>query len=208
MLSHVLPRAAVLAAALFTIVSLASAESPVGLVMTSSNATDGNRVLVFDRAADGTLTHSDSFPTGGFGTGGGLGNQSALALTPDGDWLLTVNAGSSEVSLFEVAENLLILRDIVPSGGTMPVSVALQDDLVYVLNAGGDGAPGNITGFNLAPASGVHRFPGILLFPLHRWTNLITRFDVSYANLVSAPLTRNERGRSATKSDSSATGCE
>ncbi len=46
----------------------------VGQVYTMNNNPAGNAVLVYDRAADGSLTAAGSFPTGGLGTGGGLGN--------------------------------------------------------------------------------------------------------------------------------------
>ncbi len=126
-----------------------------GAVFTATNAADGNRVLVFDRSFNGALELADSFPTGGMGTGAGLGNQSGLVLSRDGHWLLTVNAGSQEVSLFEVVDDVLVLRDIVPSGGAMPLSIAVDHNLVYVLNGGGDsGTPDNITGFTLSPDDG------------------------------------------------------
>jgi hypothetical protein len=43
-----------------------------GAVYTLSNATDGNAVLIFQRAEDGSLTPADpaSVPTGGQGSGG------------------------------------------------------------------------------------------------------------------------------------------
>src|SRR5262245_50793914 len=49
-----------------------------GAVYTLSNQSDGNRVLAFDRSGNGSLAPAGSFPTGGLGSGGGLGNQSAL----------------------------------------------------------------------------------------------------------------------------------
>ncbi|MBY0248697.1 MAG: hypothetical protein K2Q17_13620 [Nitrospiraceae bacterium] len=56
-------------------------------VYTMSNQTDGNAVLVFRQHGD-TLVPAGSFPTGGKGAGGGLGNQGALALSDDGEALL------------------------------------------------------------------------------------------------------------------------
>jgi hypothetical protein len=41
-----------------------------GAVYTMSNDPAGNKVLVFDRAADGRLTFGGAFSTGGLGTGG------------------------------------------------------------------------------------------------------------------------------------------
>jgi len=49
-----------------------------------TNATSGNAVLAFERRADGSLAAPVRYETGGSGTGGGLGNQGALALDEDG----------------------------------------------------------------------------------------------------------------------------
>ena len=70
----------------------ASGNASVGAVYTMSNAPGGNQVLVFDRHADGTLAAAGAFGTGGAGTGGGLGNQGAVVLNEDREWLLAVNA--------------------------------------------------------------------------------------------------------------------
>jgi 6-phosphogluconolactonase (cycloisomerase 2 family) len=74
--------------------------------------------------------------------------------------LFAVNAGSNDVSVFAVEGRRglqLRLLDRQSSGGTMPVSVAVHGNLVYVLNAGG--TP-NVQGFlinpcgNLVPLAG------------------------------------------------------
>jgi 6-phosphogluconolactonase (cycloisomerase 2 family) len=120
-------------------------EAAVGQVYTMTNQVAGNTVLAFDRAANGALTPAGSYPTGGTGTGGGLGNQGAVVLSSDGEYLITVNAGSNTVSTFRVRANgSLAFRGSFPSGGVRPVSVTEQFGLVYVLNAGDTG---NITGF-------------------------------------------------------------
>ena len=122
--------------------------SAPGAVFTETNSTSGNAVLVFHRAADGSLTAGGSVATGGTGSGAGLGSQGAVTLSDDGSWLLVVNAGSNDVSSFAVGPNgALTLRGRASSGGTMPISVTIHDDLVYVLNAGG---AGNISGLRLA----------------------------------------------------------
>ena len=127
--------------------SLDRSSESVGQVFTMSNAVGSNSVLVFDRAADGSLRAAGTFATGGAGTGAGLGNQGGLALDESGSTLVVVNAGSNEISAFRVRESgSLELTDRIASGGTMPVSVTISDHLVYVLNAGG---AGNIAGFRL-----------------------------------------------------------
>ena len=97
------------------------AERSPGAVYTMSNATTGNRILVFDRAPNGTLTPAGSFATGGTGTGGGLGSQGALTLSGNDRWLLAVNAGSNDVTLFATDDDGLRRVDRVPSGGSQPV---------------------------------------------------------------------------------------
>jgi 6-phosphogluconolactonase len=118
-----------------------------GAVFTLTNRTTGNEVAVALRHPDGLLTPIGAFDTGGDGTGGSLGSQAALAMTHNGQWLIAVNAGSDDVTLFRRMFGVFLLqRDIEPSGGDMPVSVAVHGNLVYVLNAG---APNNVRGFRL-----------------------------------------------------------
>ena len=122
-----------------------------GAVYTMDNATGGNHVLAYRRDADGTLSPAGTFDTGGLGTGGGLGNQGSLVLSRDGRWLFACNAGSDEISVFQVTPQGLVLEDKVKSEGKRPVSLALHRNLIYVLNAGGAaGDKDNITGFIFA----------------------------------------------------------
>jgi len=130
----------------------AHAQSHDGAVYVASNEPTGNRVLQFLRDEDGDLTPAGSFQTGGLGTGGGLGNQGGLILTDNGQWLLVVNAGSDDISVFAVDsdEKSLNVADRKPSGGRRPVSIAVDRGLVYILNAGGAvGAADNVSGFRL-----------------------------------------------------------
>lgn len=130
-----------------------------GMVYTLSNAAAGNRVVTFERMSDGSLDPRRSFGTGGAGTGAGLGNQGALALSDSGHWLLAVNPGSDTVSVFLAFGNFLLRTDVEDSGGAQPISVAVKDDVVYVLNAGSDSLQGfrlNIYG-RLTPIDGSAR---------------------------------------------------
>ena len=121
-----------------------------GLVFTSTNDAGGNAVLVYKRAADGALTAAGSFATGGAGTGSGLGSQGAIAVTGDrGRRLFVVNAGSNSISELAVNDGGLTLLHSVSSGGVDPVSLAVSDHLLYVLNEGAPGSPGTITGFRV-----------------------------------------------------------
>ncbi len=136
--------------------SRAADDGSPGALYVATNAKTGNEILVFPRAADGTLGAPSPFATGGKGSGGGLGNQGGIGLTQGNRWLLVVNAGSNEVSVFAVQPDGLQLTDRVLSGGEQPVSVVAFRGLVYVLNAGGTG---NITGFRLAEDGRLRALP-------------------------------------------------
>lgn len=178
-----------------------------------SNQVAGNEILVFDRAADGSLSPAGTVATGGSGTGAGLGNQGAVTLTADGRWLLVVNAGSNDVSVFAVRSGGLELTDRVPSGGMQPISVTVHGDLVYVLNAGGDGG---IAGFTLGsdgslaslagstrPLSGAGVGPAQIGFGRGRdvlavtekGSNTITTYLIGPDGLPSAPIANPSAGQ-------------
>lgn len=193
------PRGALLVAVCAGIVSLASPSFAQGFadgaIYTSSNESAGNRVLVFDRASDGTASFAGDVATGGRGTDGGLGNQGAVTLSSDANYLFVVNAGSDSLSVFELGERELELLQVVSSRGAQPVSVAQHDDLVYVLNAGDD----SVAGFRqradgtLRPLPGRRRLSdtgtaaaqldfsadGDFLYVTERATNAISRFVVA-----------------------------
>lgn len=117
-----------------------------GNVYTMSNAADGNEIIVFRRHGAGRLMFDTTYPTGGMGTGAGLGNQGGLVMSEDGRWLLAVNAGSDELSVFRVTRHYLVLTDVEPSGGDLPISVTIHGHLVYVLHGA---EAGSINGFTL-----------------------------------------------------------
>jgi 6-phosphogluconolactonase len=155
LLRSVLALAALLAFAASPLPSHAHGDA--GAVYTLSNQPSGNEVLAWDRAADGTLTPAGSYPAGGNGTGGGLGSQGAIIITENGQWLFAVNAGSGSIAAFRVASDGLARTDVEPSGGIMPTSLTVHGDLLYVLNAGGDG---NISGFRVDSAGDLTPIPG------------------------------------------------
>jgi 6-phosphogluconolactonase len=144
-------------AATLALMGAATLASPAlaasGAVYTMENAAGPNTVVVYSRASNGTLMQTQSVLTGGTGTGAGLGSQGSLALSQDGRWLLAVNAGSNDVTVFSVAGGQLTAVGTELSGGIMPISVTVHNDTVFVLNAGG--TP-NITGFHLTN-------PGVLV---------------------------------------------
>ena len=115
-------------------------------VYVQTNDQTPNAVLAFARLEDGRLAAAGRFETGGRGTGEPhLASQSSLVLSDDGAWLLVVNAGSDELSLFDVQDDGLRLADCVASGGGAPTSVAVHGTLVYVLNS----ATSSIAGFRI-----------------------------------------------------------
>jgi 6-phosphogluconolactonase (cycloisomerase 2 family) len=135
-------------AALIVGVSTAGAATPQsgGAVFVQTNEPGGNEVVAFSRAADGSLTRTAAFATGGLGaTQSGavvdtLASQGSLALDGDHGLLFAVNAGSDTLSVFSVDGTALQLRQVIATHGSFPSSVAVNGNLVYVLNAGGTGS--------------------------------------------------------------------
>jgi 6-phosphogluconolactonase (cycloisomerase 2 family) len=123
-----------------------------GAVYVMSNSSDGNEVVVFQRDFDGRLTLAGAYATAGFGSGDQidpLGSQGSLILSRNHRWLFAVNAGSDDISVFRVGRQSLVLTDRIYSGGQFPVSLTLFRNLLYVLNAGRNGAGAGIAGFRL-----------------------------------------------------------
>src|SRR5262245_51125329 len=139
-------------------------------VFVQTNELSGNRIVVYDRAKDGTLTQANSYATGGLGgaaTPGAesdrLASQGSLVYDREHRLLFAVNAGSDSVSTFSVDGDTLSLVNVVASGGQFPASIAVHHELVYVLNSGG---PGAVQGFRvgshgLSPIAGSARTLGL-----------------------------------------------
>lgn len=123
-------------------------------VYTLSNESDGNAVLHFEQADDGSLSFVARYPTGGLGTGGGLGNQGAVAA--DDDFLFAIDPGSDEFSVFRFDGDSLVLTDRSSSFGLTPVSVTVDRDLVYLVNAGSD----SIAGFRVSAEGEIEPIAG------------------------------------------------
>lgn len=117
--------------------SLSQASQAVGGVFVSTNGLNGNAVVAYARTADGSLTPTGTFATGGTGIGGvgdPLASQFAVALSENAKFLVVVNAGSNDVSSFVVDGGSLTLVNRAPSGGMRPVSVSISNGVVYALN--------------------------------------------------------------------------
>jgi 6-phosphogluconolactonase (cycloisomerase 2 family) len=138
-------------------------------VFVQTDAASGNRIVAYHRGADGVLSPAGSYPTGGLGgvLGGSVvdhtASQGSLTYDPRHSLLYAVNAGSSTVSVFAVSGDHLALRQVLSSGGTFPVSVAVHGDLVYVVNAldGGSLQGFRVFGSFLVPLPGSSRALGL-----------------------------------------------
>jgi len=138
-------------------------------VFVQTDNTAGNQVIAYQRAADGVLSPAGAYSTGGLGgilTGSVVdhtASQGSLTYDPWHSLLYAVNAGSNTVSVFAVRGDRLALRQVIGSGGTFPVSVAVHGDLVYVLNAlnGGSVQGYRVLGSSLFALPGSSRALGL-----------------------------------------------
>jgi DNA-binding beta-propeller fold protein YncE len=156
--------------------------APTGNVMfVQTNDPSANAVAAFDRAGDGTLTYVASYSTGGAGgresgsVSDPLASQGSLVRVPGSDLLLAVNAGSNTISVFGIDGDHLSLRQLLSSDGPFPVGFAVHGDLVYVLDAGGDG---NVSGYRIA---------GGLLHPIARSSRTLGLGNSTLPFFLSSP---------------------
>src|SRR5262249_13450406 len=114
-----------------------------------------NSVAVFCPDARGGLTLAGGVPPGGAGdptpqppgpAADPLASQGAPIMSRGNQYLYAGNDCNNQISAFGVRKNSLDIVDVVDSGGIRPISLALNDNLLYVLNEGG--TP-NITGFTI-----------------------------------------------------------
>jgi 6-phosphogluconolactonase (cycloisomerase 2 family) len=117
-----------------------------GVVFVQSDNLAGNTIVAYDRAFNGTLTEAGVYATGGRGGAlegsevDHLASQGSLSYDGGSGLLYAVNAGSNTISVFAVFGDHLALRQVLSSGGSFPVSVAVDHGLVYVLNAAEGGS--------------------------------------------------------------------
>jgi 6-phosphogluconolactonase len=118
-----------------------------GAVYLQTNDGEKNEIVAYARAADGSLSYLDAYETAGRGTGKPhLASQNSIVLSENGRWLLVANPGSDEISLFALEESGPRLSDTTSSKGSTPTSIAIHNQLVYVLNNGS----ASIDGFEIA----------------------------------------------------------
>jgi len=110
-------------------------------VFVQTDNVSGNQVVAYARTSAGTLVQAGVYDTGGLGgelegsVVDHLASQGSLAYDRADGLLYAVNAGSNTISVFAVLGDRLALRQVIGSGGTFPVSVAVHGGVVYVLNA-------------------------------------------------------------------------
>ena len=190
--------------------SASTGASPVvGHVYVNDNTKGTNTIGAFNRHADGSLTPAagSPFAAGGAGTGAGLASQGAIQITPNGRFLIAVDAGSNQISVLRIhSGGWLSLVGVTGSGGTLPDSVAVHGHLVYVANSGAGDA--NYTGFllglggrlfpiprstvtlaaNAAPADVLFNATGTKLAGTEVGTSVIDSFTVGFdGRLTAAP---------------------
>jgi 6-phosphogluconolactonase len=131
--------------------------APVSMVYTEDNASPVNHVLEYQNGPNGALSLVGTVSAQGAGTGSALASQGAVELSQNGHWLLVVDAGSNQITVFQIQANgSLVVTDVVGSQGDTPTSLTVNDHLVYVLN---NDTP-NIAGFMLSPGGQLSFIPG------------------------------------------------
>ena len=158
----------------------AAVPHPAHALFVQTDDVDGNHVAAYAEAEDGTLTLTHTYATGG--KGGILPNsvidhtasQGAVTYDRAHQLLYVVNAGSDTVSVFGVDGDRLQLRQVVKSGGTFPVSVAVHGNAVYVANAQNGGS---IQGYAVL---------GRFLVPIRAW-NRSLGLDPTLTNFTQTP---------------------
>lgn len=121
-------------------------------VFVQGNDPTRNQVLAYHRTRQGELAAAGTYDAGGKGgrvegaVVDPLASQGSLVYDARHHLLIGVNAGSDTIYSFEVDGDRLERRNVLSSGGSFPVSLAVHDDLLYVLNAGGRGS---VQGFRI-----------------------------------------------------------
>ncbi len=149
-------------------------------VFVQTDSPSGNQIDVYDQSPGG-LKFAGVYDTGGKGgveSGAvvdSLASQNSLVYDAGASTLYAVNAGSNTISVFFVWGDHLFLLEVLPSGGKFPVSIAVRDHLLYVLNAGGAGT-----------VQGYGRF-GPFLFPVKGGSRSLGLSNTNPPNFLMAP---------------------
>ena len=182
---------------------------PPKAVYALTNDPTGNHLAVFARADSGKLTPAGLVPTGGVGSGQNTHNQGGLAFGDSNQVIYAVNSGDNTITVFLLTPKGPVPVQRVESGGQLPVSMAVRNDLLYVLNAGSvAGGVDNIAGFLIGPLGFLIPLPGSsrslsapqtgpaeiqfsqdgdVLIVTERNTNLITTYQLDVFGLPGLP---------------------
>jgi 6-phosphogluconolactonase (cycloisomerase 2 family) len=135
------------------------------LIWLESNSTAGNSILTFKNDGNGSPTFLGSTPAGGIGVFdatfalGPFDSDQNLIVSPDGTLLFAVNSGSNSIAVFRITSNGLqaVEGSPFPSGGSDPVSLGLNHNILTVVNKDQDPAQNrnliqpNYTTFQVSP---------------------------------------------------------
>lgn len=148
-----------------------------GNIYAQTNAASGNAIVQYSRGNDGSLTYIGTTSTGGNGIGNvnvvngkrsidPLFSSNSVVLTFDHSRLFVVNAGSNSISSFAVSPaGSLRLVGTYPTGGNVPTTLAVHNNLLYVGHAKPNTANIQLVGFtinsngSLTPISGAKYSP-------------------------------------------------
>lgn len=136
------------------------------VVYVQTNDPTGNQIVTYVSGRRG-LTPVGRVDTGGDGIAvpgavvDKLASQGGLVADADAGLLVGVNGGSGTLSVFRTVGPFLSRPRVVSSGGATPVSVAVRDGLIYVVNAGGAGSIQGFYADSLAPIPGSHQSLGL-----------------------------------------------
>jgi 6-phosphogluconolactonase (cycloisomerase 2 family) len=141
-------------------------QSTTNIVYVESNDPNGNAILAYERAANGSLTPlpGSPFPTGGLGITttyalGPFDSDQEVIVNSERTMLFAVNGGSDTIAVFWINNDgslTPVEGSPFPSGGSNPVSVGLANQTLCVVNQDQDpGHPGdtppNYTSFHVSP---------------------------------------------------------
>ncbi len=136
-------------------------------VFVQTNDATGNQIVSYVPTARGGLRAVERINTGGIGIAlqgaavDDLASQGSLAFDATNGVLVGVNAGSDTISEFHTFGSFVGFRKVAASGGTIPVSVAVRGNRIYVLNAGGTGSVQGFYAASLKPIPGSNQSLGL-----------------------------------------------
>jgi len=140
-----------------------------------------NRVVAYLRSATtGKLTLIGAYGTTGTGSRSFILSQGGLGIDATQRFLYACNPGSNDISVMEIdpKTGALSYRSKVPSGGTMPVSLAVQGSpgsgLVVVANSPLTGAGSTYVSFRMNADGSLKRLCGTSGLPACRKANPVT----------------------------------